>query len=125
MAITTQEARRGYLRTRREPVEENIAFLLQGYRFETDWRDLWVTPPDTDRLDRFKVTRGPVSRSAQRGYPAELFRADSHLAEPQAQAIARFWLDWKDTGDAAAHRPVRLDHHRRSIERGTVLQEAR
>lgn len=128
-AMTTSQPvrRRGYHRPRPLPVTETIDFTIDGHAFETDWRDLWVTPPATARVDRIKITRGSVSRSAQRGYPVELFRPDETLSEGAAISMAAFWLAWKDTPASAGHNPVRLDHHQRRHELGRqhTLQEAR
>lgn len=124
---TSQPARRrGYHRPRALPATDTISFTVHNHRFETDWRDLWVTPPAHARVDRIKVTRGPVSRSAQRGYPVALFRPDESLSEASARDMAAFWLEWKETADAAAHPPVRVDHHVRGREIASqpVLQEA-
>lgn len=116
----------GYHRPRAVPDGEIISFTQRGYTFETDWRDLWATPPGTDRVDRIKVSRHAVSRSAQRGYPPQLFRPEKVMTESRARTMAAYWLDWKDSAEAAAHPPVRLDHHRRSLENSLrrTLQEA-
>lgn len=125
----TEERRRrgpGYHRIRAVPDGKTITFTMNGYAFETDWRDLWVTPPVTDRVDRIKVSRTGVSRSGHRGYPAQLFRSEEAMTEDTARSMALFWLSWKDTADAAAHPPVRLDHYRRGLELKArpALQEA-
>jgi hypothetical protein len=106
----------GYHRPRAVPCTPNIAFTVQDYAFETDWRDLWVTPPATDPLDRIKVSRTAASRSAHRGYPPQLFRTNQPMNEESARSMAVFWLAWKDTAEAAGHPPVRLDRHRRGLE---------
>ncbi|QOD05941.1 hypothetical protein IDT60_20445 (plasmid) [Pseudarthrobacter sp. BIM B-2242] len=109
--------RRGYHRPRTLPAPEQ--FTLAGHRFETDGKDLWVTPPDTERIDRFKVTRYLSSRSMKQGYPVELVRPEPMTAE-FARSAAAFWLEWSTTADAAAHPPVFLDHYVRQLESGSA-----
>mgnify|MGYP003554485820 CR=1 FL=1 len=77
------ERRKGYLRSR--PVlAERVAFTLDGYDFETDGKDLWVTPPGSARIDRIKVSRYLGDQSIRRGYPRELIRP-----EPLTEGWAR------------------------------------
>lgn len=99
-------------------------FELDGHRFESFWRDLWVTRPQEQRVDRIKITRGSVSRSAHRGYPAELFSADADLTLGAARSMAVFWLRWKDTAEASPHGDIALDHHQRRLELNAGRQEA-
>lgn len=108
-----RERRRGYIRDRSLPDHE--IFKLDGHRFETDGKDLWVAPPDIPRIDRIKVTRFISSKSMRHGYPAELVRPEP-MTKEFALAAARFWLVWSRTADYAAFTPVRLDHYVRQQE---------
>jgi hypothetical protein len=108
-----RERRRGYIRDRSLPDPEH--FTLEGHRFETDGKDLWVTPPDTPRIDRIKVTRYISSKSMRNGYPAELVRPEP-MSKEFALAAAGFWLGWSRTADYAAFAPVHLDHYVRQQE---------
>lgn len=108
---------RGYIRTRARDLEP-VSFELDGHRFETSGRDLWVTLEGEARIDRIKVTRSTVSRSAQNGYPPQLLWPRTELSPDvsELQARALFWLDWRSTPDAAAHPAVGLDHYVRGQE---------
>ena len=108
---------RGYHRTRSADLE-SVSFSLDGHRFETSGRDLWVTLDGDKRIDRIKVTRSTVSRSAQTGYPRELLLPRTELTTDPADLLARarFWLRWRDTPEAAAHPAVGLDHYVRGRE---------
>lgn len=112
------ERRRGYRRTRPAPAER-VAFTLGGHAFETDDKDLWVTPPGSARIDRIKVSRYLGDQSIRKGYPRELIRPEP-LTEGWARMAAVFWLDWSATADAAAFPPVFLDHYVRKLEAGTA-----
>ncbi|WP_422759121.1 hypothetical protein [Paenarthrobacter sp. C1] len=98
-------------------------FTLDGHAFETDGRHLWVTPPGTARIDRFKVSRYLGDRSVRQGYPRELIRPEP-MTEGWARAAAAFWLEWSTTAEAAAFAPVFLDHYVRQLEAGSVLAPA-
>lgn len=108
---------RGYSRTRLKDLDP-VSFTLDGHLFETSGRDLWVTLAGEEHIDRIKVTRSTVSRSAQAGYPAQLLwprlELDPDMAELQARA--RFWLRWRSTAEAAAHPAIGLDHYVRGRE---------
>lgn len=108
---------RGYHRVRARDLAP-VVFDLDGHRFETSGRDLWVTLQGWDRIDRIKVTRSTVSRSAQSGYPRELLWPRTELDPDLADLVerARFWLVWRNTPDAAAHPAVGLDHYVRGLE---------
>lgn len=106
---------RGFHRPRVLPEPES--FSLQEHVFETDGKDLWVTPPGTERIDRFKVTRYLSSRSMKQGYPSELVRPEPMTAE-FARSAAGFWLEWSRTADAARFPPVFLDNYVRRLEAG-------
>ena len=60
--------RHGYLHSRPAPAEP-VVFSLGSHAFETDGKDLWVTPPGTDRIDRIKVSQHVGDKSIQKGYP--------------------------------------------------------
>lgn len=108
-----RERRRGYHRPRVLPEPES--FVLGDHHFETDGKDLWVTAPGIDRIDRVKVTRFVSSKSMRQGYPTELVRPEPMTIE-FAQAAAEFWLTWSQTADFAALPPVYLDHYVRQQE---------
>lgn len=109
--------RRGYLRSRPEPMV-GTSFVLEGHRFETSERDLWVTPAGDARFDRIKVTRSSTSRSAQRGYPGELIWPQGQIQRTQDELVgtARTWLDWRSTEEGRTYPLVRLDQWRRQAE---------
>jgi hypothetical protein len=116
------ERRKGYLRSR--PVRaEQVTFALGAHDFETDGKDLWVTPPGSARIDRIKVSRYLGDQSIRKGYPRELIRPEP-LTEGWAQMAACFWLEWSVTADAAAFPPVYLDHFVRKLEAGTAARAA-
>lgn len=104
----------GFHRRRPEPAAP-IVFEAGGHAFETDGKDLWVTPPGAERIDRFKVSRYVSSKSMRHGYPRELVRPEP-VTEAWARAAAAFWLDWSMTPEAAAHPPVYLGHYVRQLE---------
>lgn len=108
---------RGYHRPRVLPGPES--FTLAGHLFETDGKDLWVTPPETKRIDRFKITRYLSSRSMKQGYPVELVRPEPMTSE-FARSAAEFWLEWSRTADAARFAPVFLDNYVRRLELGSA-----
>jgi hypothetical protein len=116
------ERGRGYLRTRPAPAEP-VAFSLDDHDFETDGKDLWVTPPGSARIDRIKVSRYLTDQSIRKGYPRELIRPDL-MTEDWARTAAMFWLEWSATADAAAFPPVFLDHYVRKLESGTANTDA-
>lgn len=60
--------RRGYHRPR-PALPAPVEFALSGHRFETDGKDLWVTVPGGQRIDRIKVTRFYGSSSMRQGLP--------------------------------------------------------
>lgn len=95
-----------------------IVFQLEGHLFETVHRDLWVTLPGTERVDRIKVTRSPSSRSAQRGYPEALIlgRVDVRRREQEWLALAGVWLEFSRTEEFKQHPPVVLDKWQREHE---------
>lgn len=109
--------RKGYHRPR--VLAEPEQFTLAGHRFETDGKDLWVTPPDTQRIDRFKITRYLSSRSMKQGYPVELVRPEPMTSE-FARSAAAFWLEWSQMADAARFRPVFMDRYARQLELGSA-----
>lgn len=113
----TRARGKGYHRPRLLPDPES--FTLAGHRFETDGKDLWVTPPGAERIDRFKITRYVSSRSMKQGYPVELVRPEPMTSE-FARSAAAFWLEWSTTADAAAHPPVFLDNYVRQLEAGSA-----
>lgn len=76
-----RQRRPGYHRPRLLPEPES--FTLGGHRFETDGKDLWVTLPEDQRIDRIKATRFVSSRSMKDGYPRELVRPDPMTPEFQ------------------------------------------
>lgn len=104
---------RGFHRPR--VIAEPESFSLQEHLFETDGKDLWVTAPGTERIDRIKVTRYISSKSMRHGYPTELVRPEP-LTPQFARAAARFWLAWSQTADYARFPPVFLDHYARQLE---------
>lgn len=108
------ERRRGYLRRRPAPAE-SVTFTLGRHAFETDGKDLWVTPPGAARIDRIKVSRFVGDKSVGKGYPRELIRPEP-LTEAWARMAAAFWLNWSATADAAAFPLVYLDHFVRKLE---------
>lgn len=110
--------RRGYHRSR-PAIAETVAFVQDGHAFETDGKHLWVAPPGTARIDRFKVSRYLGDQSVRKGYPRELIRPEP-MTEGWARMAAAFWLDWSVTADAAAYPPVHLDHWVRKLEAGTA-----
>lgn len=109
-----RERRRGYHRARPAPAE-TVSFSLGRHAFETDGKDLWVTPPGTERIDRIKVSRFVSSQSMRIGYPRELIRPEP-LTEAWSRDAAAFWLSWSATPEAAAFPPVFLDHFVRQLE---------
>lgn len=117
MSVEPAQGGRGYHRVRAQDLAP-VVFNLEGHRFETSGRDLWVTLEGEERIDRIKVTRSTVSRSAQSGYPRELLWPRTELNPDLAGLMgrARFWLGWRSTPDAAAHPAVSLDHYVRSRE---------
>lgn len=108
---------RGYHRTRLPPLAA-VSFVLDGHRFETSGRDLWVTPAGRARVDRIKATRSTVSSSARNGYPSELVwpRLDIPRTEDQLRSAARFWISWSATADYTRFPEVGLDHWLRRLE---------
>lgn len=116
------ERRRGYLRTRPAPAE-TVSFTLDRHAFETDGKDLWVTPPGAARIDRIKVSRYLGDQSVRKGYPRKLIRPEP-MTDGWARMAAVFWLHWSATADAAAFPPVHLDHYVRKLELETVFSTA-
>lgn len=110
--------RHGYLRSRQAPAD-TVGFTLGGNAFETDGKDLWATPPGTDRIDRIKVSRYVGDQSIRKGYPRELIRPEP-MTEGWERMAAVFWLVWSATPDAAAFPAVHLDHWVRKLEAGST-----
>lgn len=99
---------------------EPVAFTLGGHSFETDGKDVWVTPAGAPRIDRIKVTRFISSKSMRHGYPRELVRPEPMTPE-FAHSAAAFWLGWAETADYARFPPVFLDHYVRQQEARQIL----
>ena len=116
------DRRRGYHRCRPVP-GERVAFTLAGHAFETDGKDLWVTPPGSARMDRIKVSRYAGDQSIRKGYPRELIRPEP-MTDGWAGTAAAFWLQWSPTADAAAFPPVFLDHWVRKLDAGSAHASA-
>lgn len=108
-----RERRRGYHRPRVLPRPES--FILADHHFETDGKDLWVTAPRVERIDRIKVTRFVSSQSMRRGYPTELVRPEP-LTRDFARSAADFWIGWSQTADYARFPEVHLDCYVRQQE---------
>ncbi|MCC3292874.1 hypothetical protein [Arthrobacter sp. zg-Y1110] len=114
---TRNRGGRGYHRTRPQPLEP-VSFTINGHRFETSGRDLWVTPAGRRRADRIKVTRSTVSSSARAGYPSALVwpRLDIRRSLEDLKETARFWISWSSTEDYARFPEVGLDQWLRRLE---------
>ena len=113
------------LRDRSRPAPLTPArFRVDGYDFEIIDRDLWAVPPDLDRIDRVKVTRSSVSRSASAGYPAELVWPRNVTDHPLAelQKMAAFWIAWRGTEESVRHPDVGIGAWQRRQE--TTAAEA-
>lgn len=112
--MTKPMRNRGYHRPRTRMPEPEF-FTVQGHAFESDGKDLWVTPQGEDRIDRIKVSRYASSQSMRRGYPAELVRPEP-LTNEFTRSASDFWIEWSQTADYARFPPVHLDHYVRQQE---------
>lgn len=94
-------------RTRPEPLAP-ARFTLDGYSFEIINRDLWAVLPGAERIDRVKVTRSSVSRSASAGYPARLVWPRNVTDHPLEDLLemAAFWIAWRGTDEWSRHPEV-------------------
>lgn len=108
---------RGFHRTRPQPLAP-VGFAIGGHRFETSGRDLWVTPAGRQRVDRIKVTRSSVSRSAAQGYPPALVWPPNgpERTLEELTAAARYWTVWSTTEDYARFPEVGLEKWLRHLE---------
>lgn len=110
-------------RTRPEPLSP-ARFSIDGYGFEIIDRDLWAVPPGAGRIDRVKVSRSSVSRSASAGYPPELVWPRNVTDRPLAelQKMAAFWIAWRGTEESVRHPDVGIGAWQRRQE--TTAAEA-
>lgn len=99
-----------------------VSFTLDGYGFEIIDRDLWATPPGSERYDRVKVTRSSVSRSANSGYPRMLVWPRDVEDRPleELRRIAGHWISWRGTAGWARHPEVGIEAWLRRAESGAA-----